>query len=54
MIMTGWINFGISALLFCAIAVVVFYYYRPRSKEIIEHDEAPKWRMLEDDDERAA
>lgn len=52
MIISGWINIAITALLFATLIAVVVYYYRPQSSEKTARDEDPKWRMLSDEDEQ--
>ncbi len=51
MIMSGWFNFLITALLFGTLIAVVVYYYRPKSSDEAAQDESPKLRMLSDEDE---
>jgi hypothetical protein len=53
MVMSGWFNFTVNFVLFITLALVIFYYYRPKKKqEDIEKDEQPKYRMLDDEDEK--
>jgi cbb3-type cytochrome oxidase subunit 3 len=51
--MSGWVNVAMNALLFIAFVMVVWHYYRPKKKkEELDKDEAPKYTMLNDDDEK--
>ncbi|OGW22472.1 MAG: hypothetical protein A2X55_00840 [Nitrospirae bacterium GWB2_47_37] len=50
---SGWINFGITAVLFIVFIIIVVHYYKPRKKSELEHFENPKYKMLNDDDEAA-
>ncbi|MBI5213879.1 MAG: cbb3-type cytochrome c oxidase subunit 3 [Nitrospirae bacterium] len=48
---SGWINFGITVVLFIILIMIVAHYYRPRKKSDVERFEKPKYKMLSDDDE---
>ena len=50
MIISGWINTGITTLMFATLVAVAVYYYCPKKREERELDEKPKFRMLQDDD----
>ena len=52
MIHNGWMNFGITFALCAVLVVLVVHYYRPKRKEDADKVENPKYRMLEDDDEK--
>jgi cbb3-type cytochrome oxidase subunit 3 len=47
MTVRAWIYFGFTALLTAVLAGIVVYLFRSKRKE---KGEAPKYRMLEDDD----
>ncbi|MEK6816459.1 MAG: cbb3-type cytochrome c oxidase subunit 3 [Nanoarchaeota archaeon] len=48
---SGWINFGITVLLFITLVMIVLHYYMPKKKEDAEKAEKPKYTMLNDEDE---
>ncbi len=52
MILSGWFKVGVTVILFLTLAVIVVHYYRPGRKEDADRVEDPKYRMLDDDDEK--
>ena len=52
MLLSGWFNFTVTAVLCLTLVVVIVHYYRPRRKEDADKVEDPKYRMLDDDDEK--
>ncbi len=51
MIISGWFNILITALLTSALIAVVVHYYGSGRKDSTKQAEEPKYRMLDDDDE---
>jgi cbb3-type cytochrome oxidase subunit 3 len=47
--MSGWVYFIITTVLFITFCAFVFHYYKPKRREDVEHEEQPKYRMLDDD-----
>ncbi len=52
MILSGWFKIGVTAILCLTLIIIVVHYYRPGRKEDAEKVESPKYRMLDDDDEK--
>lgn len=52
MILSGWFKIGVTVILALTLAVIIVHYYRPARKEDAEKVEEPKFRMLDDDDEK--
>jgi cbb3-type cytochrome oxidase subunit 3 len=54
MIISGWFNIAVTGALAMTLVTVAVYYYRPKHREQMEHDEQPKYRMLDDEDEKSS
>lgn len=52
MVLSGWFKIGVTAILAITLLVIIFHYYRPGRKEDADKVEEPKYRMLDDDDEK--
>ncbi|MCC6345554.1 MAG: CcoQ/FixQ family Cbb3-type cytochrome c oxidase assembly chaperone [Nitrospirales bacterium] len=50
---SGWINVAVTIILVVTFVGIIWHYYKPKKKKKeIEEVEQPKYRMLEDEEEK--